>query len=522
MASPKQHTFAPFALALMVIGLLLVAGQVPPMRLEQGLRTKRINILSDIYRSPLPAEILDTLTYSDTSFLAESRVASDSGRLVEAQSTPQGTSQSWGVSSSGFEAMPVDLGADDDSLSPQTPASLADYPAPATTIEDHSADGMAGFYAALQRGRAGRPVRVAVLGDSFIEADILTADVREQLQDAFGGGGVGFVPFASPLSKFRGTVRHTFDGWQTYNVMQKKNAPAAVQDKFYISGWACIPQEGAWTRIVGTQYRQHLRSASVARILFTATGRTTLSVTINDSLTRRFTPEPSELIQQIDLHGDISSLEIRITGAAGFTGYGIVLEEPRGVSVDNYSIRGNSGMALYGTNSAVNMQMGRLLGYDLIVLQYGLNSMSANVLNYTPYVEQTLGIIDYVRSCFPGVPILLMSVGDRGTRQGGQYVTMPAAKAMLASQQTIARQAGVAFWNTFEAMGGEGSMARFVDNRWAARDYTHIGDAGGRHIGTQLVRSLVAGYRSRSSSAPTHDFPPFYVHMPWMAQTEAR
>lgn len=45
------------------------------------------------------------------------------------------------------------------------------------------------FYDTLLCAR--RPVRIAVLGDSFIEGDILTADLRERLQQAYGGGGAG-------------------------------------------------------------------------------------------------------------------------------------------------------------------------------------------------------------------------------------------------------------------------------------------------------------------------------------------
>lgn len=41
------------------------------------------------------------------------------------------------------------------------------------------------FYDTLLYAR--RPVRIAVLGDSFIEGDILTADLREKLQQAYGG-----------------------------------------------------------------------------------------------------------------------------------------------------------------------------------------------------------------------------------------------------------------------------------------------------------------------------------------------
>ena len=69
-----------------------------------------------------------------------------------------------------------------------------------TCIEDYGDStrcGMA-FYEALDRTSSSNPeddglVRIAVFGDSFIEADIFTADLREMLQKRFGGCGVGFV-----------------------------------------------------------------------------------------------------------------------------------------------------------------------------------------------------------------------------------------------------------------------------------------------------------------------------------------
>ena len=70
-----------------------------------------------------------------------------------------------------------------------------------TCIEDYSDStlrGMTPFYRALDElAQRPRQVRIAVFGDSFIEADILTADLRNMLQDKYGGCGVGFVTITS-------------------------------------------------------------------------------------------------------------------------------------------------------------------------------------------------------------------------------------------------------------------------------------------------------------------------------------
>ena len=60
-----------------------------------------------------------------------------------------------------------------------------------TCIDDMSGlehQGMEPLWLALDSlGSLGRPVRIAVLGDSYIEGDILTSDLREALQRRFGG-----------------------------------------------------------------------------------------------------------------------------------------------------------------------------------------------------------------------------------------------------------------------------------------------------------------------------------------------
>ena len=53
---------------------------------------------------------------------------------------------------------------------------------------------------------------------------------------------------------------------------------------------------------------------------------------------------------------------------------------------------------------------------------------------------------------------------------------MPGVKNLIRYQQALAANTHVAFWNMFEAMGGEGSMVEMVNSKpaMANYDYTHI------------------------------------------------
>ena len=273
----------------------------------------------------------------------------------------------------------------------------ARFVATLTPIEDFSDSGrIQAFCDTLLN--APRPVRIAFLGDSFVEGDILTADLRERLQSAYSGGGAGFAPMASPLTAFRRTVKTQSKGWTTYNIMQRKAAPARLRENFYVSGWVSQPAAGASTRWESTDYRKRLDSCTTARVFFLSPRDSRVEVTLNDAQRREFDIAGDDAVRQIAVSAPrVRSLAFKVlSGAEDFVGYGAVFEG-RGVVVDNYSVRSNNGQAMFWTNPSVNAQINAMLGYDLVVLQYGLNIMQPGVKNYTNYAGQIEKMIAYVR-----------------------------------------------------------------------------------------------------------------------------
>lgn len=525
MKEERNYTGRVFLITLLVTVFMLGLSQLPGYRVGKT-KLKRINILSDIVGQEEHPELEGADLYFDTTFLAEGRAIEAEEQAARADSARKATpppvvEQQWKAA----PAIPVDK-------APRTdvprPAPSADSSAAVVPFEDFGGDtlAMSRFYASLLDGNEQRPVRIAVLGDSFIEGDIITADIREQLQDLYGGCGVGFIPFSSSVAMLRSTARHTFSGWTTYNVKDYRQAPEALKDKFFISGNLCIPSEGASVRVEGVGFRKHIDRADVARLIFMNRESASLHVVVNDTLSRDFHPDPSPYVQQIAIHAPIRSIAVSVSDTAGFVGYGIEFESGQGVSLDNYSIRGNSGLALFATNAGINTQIGKMLGgYDLIVLQYGLNVMSADVMHYDSYAKNFVKVINYMKRCFPSSSILVMSVCDRSTQRDGEFVTMPSVGPMIDAQRSAAREAGVAFWNTFEAMGGYNSMVRFVDRNWAAKDYTHIGYRGGKFVAGAFMRAVEQGLaaerqaREEAAEARKPEVPRFDFY-PESGQTE--
>ena len=105
-------------------------------------------------------------------------------------------------------------------------------------------------------------------------------------------------------------------------------------------------------------------------------------------------------------------------------------------------------------------------------------------------------IFAHLKQAFPQAGILIVGVGDREYKtEEGSLRTMPGIKNLIRYQQNLAADSGVAFWNMFEAMGGEGSMADMVHAKpsLANYDYTHINFRGGKHLAELLYEALVYG-----------------------------
>ena len=97
----------------------------------------------------------------------------------------------------------------------------------------------------------------------------------------------------------------------------------------------------------------------------------------------------------------------------------------------------------------------------------------------------------------PEASILLMSPMDRGAKGAtGEIDTIPAMPRLVSTESKIAADTGVAFFNTFEAMGGAGTMGRWYTSepRLVGSDYIHPMPAGARIVGELLFSALREGF----------------------------
>jgi len=357
-------------------------------------------------------------------------------------------------------------------------------------IEDFSVGytGLKHFFSALNRIHSlERPVRIAFMGDSFIEGDIILADFRARMQDRFGGGGVGFVPVTSKVEQYRPTINQTSKGWKTNTILSERTHR-------YVLPCVVFETEDDEAVITFKTVNAYpgLDKVSSLKFIYSKNEQSEMRLVCNHSQDTIIDILPvTETITQYETEGVFTDGAFYFRNAKGLQALGIALEDNTGVVVDNFSLRGNTGIVLDALDQNSCMALHEIRAYDLIILQYGLNVANEQTQEYGWYRDRMVKVIQHIQQCFPETDILLLGVSDRSNYRDGAYQTMPEVMSLLKAQYQAAQIAQVPFWNVFNAMGGENAMVRYVDRRWASKDYTHLSFRGGREIASLLFDAFI-------------------------------
>ena len=362
-------------------------------------------------------------------------------------------------------------------------------------IDEHGA--LTAFYQALWRTESkasGAVTRILHYGDSPVTADSITADVRSLMQERFGDAGHGFVLIAKPWAWYghRG-VDVSGKGWFIRPASQSR-----VPDGLHgLGGVSFQGSVGASSRLTLKEDHarievQYLRQPDGGLLVVRAEGNV-----IGEIETAG--PERTSAFRHIALPPGARHIDLTVErGFVRLFGVSFERDEP-GVIYNSLGL--NGGQVQVVVRYFDKIQWAAELQHetpDLVIVNYGTNESL-----YADYIEryypgELRDVIRRIQSAVPKASVLVMSPMDRGQRDStGQIVTPAALPRLVEAQRRIAAETHCAFFNTFQAMGGEGTMGRWYESQsgLVSADFMHPLPAGARRVGVLLYQALESGFR---------------------------
>ncbi len=340
-------------------------------------------------------------------------------------------------------------------------------------------------------------VTVLHYGDSPTTADLITGDIRAQLQQRFGDAGRGYTLVAKPWAWYghRG-VEITGHGWK-----MRTGVGLMRQGIYGLGGAAFEGQPGAASLFRLTEGGQssveieYLAKPGAGSFAVEADGQKLLELPTAQSTAA---DTQAAISVHIPLPPGTTTVSLRPTAGT--------------VTLFGADFRTGSGGVLYdslGLNGATTSVLARVLEPNLwkeelshaapalIVVNYGSNESSFGNFVHKQYAAELRLAIQRIRVAAPGVPILIMSPMDRGERNGLDDIeTMSTIPEIVGIQRQAAAETHCAFFDTYDAMGGSGTMARWfaASPRLVTADLLHPTPQGAPIVASLFVQQLSMGY----------------------------
>ncbi len=336
-------------------------------------------------------------------------------------------------------------------------------------------------------------VTVLHYGDSPTTADLITGDVRALLQARFGDAGHGFNLPAKPWAWYgHRDVAISDHGW-------KASTPVgSMREGIYgLGGANLVGESGAKSTLKLADASQteaelsYLDEPGGGSFSVSADGAALQTVSTDGSAdTPTFTT--------VKLPAGTKEVGLAVTsGTVKLLGVDF-RKEAAGVLYDSMGLNGaTTSVMARGFGKATwpaELQHARPA---LVVINYGTNESSFGAWVNKGYENELRLAVAKLRGALPDVPILIMSPMDRGQRAGlNDISTMETIPQIVDIQKRVAADLHCGFFDTFDAMGGEGTMASWYTGkpRMVAADLIHPTPQGALIVAQHMVDNLLLGY----------------------------
>lgn len=364
-------------------------------------------------------------------------------------------------------------------------------------------------------------VRIMHYGDSQIETDRITDYFRYKLQSQFGGSGAGFIP-AVKAYDFKSPMIQTISGdWKRHTIYGRRDTTIKHRRYGMLANFARfspVITDTAETFIENEAIMPH-------KILNYAT------ITINQS---PYSFKPTKNYKRCQMYYGYNKAEVKVKvfsddvlisedilpAIEDYTNkawtfetapqslrfefeaedspeiYGFSLEGYSGINVDNIGMRGSAGLFFRRMDLNMLSRMYQQLNTKLLILQFGGNIVPGLRENYGWYRKSFSAQLRTIKKIAPDITIMVIGLADMSMKEKDVYVTYPNIPLIRDALKQASFENDCAYWDMFEAMGGENSMPSWVfyDPPLGEKDFIHFTPQGARYIAKMFYNAFMYEY----------------------------
>lgn len=328
-------------------------------------------------------------------------------------------------------------------------------------------------------------IRIAWFGDSQIEGDFITQDIRTLLQNYFGSQkGVGFVPITSVSSDFRKTAKLFTTGDIKADNFKKSDGNSSL----FFSGYSFFSND------LTVNFTDNTAKNQISQKWLLYGKGDSIAVKIKDSI-RKY---PADKTFNKVLINNSASNKVSFSISSNKTPiYGVSSEPKSGIVLDNFSFRGITGVELKKLNSELLSEINKSGYYDLIVFQYGVNLMfKPNDTNYDYYYRAMRPVLKKFKNNMTNTEFLMFSCSDRAFNYDGEWKTAVGIDSLINTQARLAYDNDIPFYNFYNSIGGKGTVVKWADStlQLANKDYIHFNFRGAKIAAKTIYSAIIHDY----------------------------
>ena len=364
-------------------------------------------------------------------------------------------------------------------------------------------------------------VHVVHYGDSQLEEDRISATIREDLQDEFGGAGPGMMPAIMTVPSM--TTSHAGVGaLSRYILFGPKDDEAEHTRYGPLAQLAKLDGEASITiqrRKERKKQFSHVGGYSTIRLLTNKNARLKAKLNVNRTLVEivgeddEGNPKEKRTTKVVDagepvvdtynklkvytwkLQDTTSIAKLYLSGNAEI--YAISADGAYGVAVDNVAMRGSSGTIFHRIDTELLAESYKAMNVKLIIMEYGGNlvpSITSSNIEWTKKIITRQ--IQAIQKANPDADILFIGPADMARQKDGQWQTYSGLAMTIKALREVALENGAAYWDMHRVMGGNGAMIKWVNKEPALgfTDHIHFTRRGAAYMGDLFCAALRMHY----------------------------